>query len=64
MTNEELLEIHFNNSDLNITNLAAINNSSVEIVRDILKDFYDAAEQDRCLADDKAINDARYSKMF
>ena len=40
MTNEELLEIHFNNSDLNITNLAAINNSSVEVVRDILVEYY------------------------
>lgn len=40
MTNTELLNIHFNNSDLNLTNLAAINNSSVAVVRSILVEYY------------------------
>mgnify|MGYP006074868023 CR=1 FL=1 len=40
MTNTELLNIHLNNSDLNLTNLSNINNSSVAVVRSILVEYY------------------------
>jgi len=40
MTKHELLNIHLNNSDLNITNLSNIYNSSVSVVRSILIQYY------------------------
>ena len=40
MTTTELLNIHLNNSDLNLTNLSAIHNSSVAVVRGILMQYY------------------------
>jgi hypothetical protein len=40
MSNTELLNIHLNNSDLNLTNLSAIHNSSVAVVRCILIQYY------------------------
>ena len=42
MTTTELLNIHLNNSDLNITNLSAISKKSVEVVRAILTNYYDS----------------------
>jgi len=44
MSNKELINIHLNNSDLNLTNLAAIHNSSVEIVRSILVEYYNTKD--------------------
>lgn len=40
MTNEQIIEIHLNNSDLNIKNLAAIHNSDVSTVAGILAHYY------------------------
>ena len=40
MSNSELLNIHFNNTDLNLSNLAGIHNSSVAVVRIILSEYY------------------------
>ena len=40
MTSNELLEIHLNNSDLNLFNLSQINKSSISEVRSILEVYY------------------------
>jgi hypothetical protein len=40
MSNKDLISFHLNNSDLNLTNLVAIHNSSVAIVRSILVEYY------------------------
>lgn len=44
MSNKELINIHLNNSDLNLTNLVAIHNSSVAIVRSILVEYYNTKD--------------------
>tara|TARA_R110000787_G_scaffold11096_5_gene37179 strand:- start:26 stop:400 length:375 start_codon:yes stop_codon:yes gene_type:complete len=40
MTNIELLDIHLNNSDLTLGNLAQIHNSTIATVRAILSEYY------------------------
>jgi len=40
MTDKQIIEIHLNNSDLNIKNLAAIHNSDVDTVAGILAHYY------------------------
>jgi hypothetical protein len=40
MTSNELLEIHLNNSDLNLLNLSQIHKSSISAVRSILEVYY------------------------
>ena len=40
MTNNELLEIHLNNSDLNLLNLSQIHKSNISVVRSILEAYY------------------------
>jgi len=40
MTDKEIIEIHLNNGDLNIKNLAAIHNSDVSTVAAILAHYY------------------------
>ena len=40
MTSNELLEIHFNNSDLSLLNLSQIHKSSIPAVRSILEMYY------------------------
>ncbi len=43
MTNYELIEIHLNNSDLNLGNLAAIAKVSVNEARSIIERHYNAS---------------------
>jgi hypothetical protein len=40
MSNEQILEIHFNNSDLNIKNLSAISGFTESEVKEILHNYY------------------------
>ena len=44
MTNHELIEIHLNNSDLNLGNLAAIAKVSVNEARSIIERHYNASD--------------------
>ena len=40
MSKEQILEIHFNNSDLNIKNLSAVSGFTESEVREILRNYY------------------------
>ena len=44
MTNHELIEIHLNNSDLNLKNLAGIAKISVNAARAAIKTHYDPSD--------------------
>ena len=44
MTNHELIEIHLNNSDLNLKNLAGIAKISVNDARAAIKTHYDPSD--------------------
>jgi hypothetical protein len=41
MTNEELIEIHLNNSDLGLGSLTKIHNSTLSVVRAIITNYYE-----------------------
>lgn len=40
MSKEQILEIHFNNGDLNIKNLSAVSGFTESEVREILRNYY------------------------
>jgi len=46
MTNEELIEIHLNNSDLGLLSLTKIHNSKLSVVRAIIKQYYEGRGRD------------------